>query len=330
MHKRHGEAVTMVLKRKVAENAANLVDGSLDDTSLLALVIGQKYQSRSRPDRLNQPVDSQYLTTGGIEQILRGLEAKVDALAGRKSTTKHRARLPRRRDAVIFAALVMNLKGMKYCLFLKDHGVKPRWSDPAPSTYPSGYQAGQPWRKKIQDEKTRARQRMEEYTNSQLAEAFTAYLANEFQQLSAWLYSRNSRNASKYLAKAQPAWSLQNLPVSTRTIRNGGLFARSFQPTIAQINDYVFSRFRQPLNTCKSLKNKSLKRGVANMLSDNVGFEVIDAIELARRWSVPVSWIREQTRGRAVEPLPCVRLGRYVRFEWGSPGLLEWWQKRRA
>ncbi len=58
-------------------------------------------------------------------------------------------------------------------------------------------------------------------------------------------------------------------------------------------------------------------------------YEVIDSLELAKRWDVPVSWIREQTRGRAVDPLPHVRLGRYVRFEWGSPSLATWWRKRR-
>lgn len=56
---------------------------------------------------------------------------------------------------------------------------------------------------------------------------------------------------------------------------------------------------------------------------------MVDAIELAQRWRVPVSWIREQTRNRASDPLPCVRLGRYIRFEWGSPKLAEWWNHRR-
>jgi len=42
MHKRHGEGVTRVLQRKVIENAAKLVDGTLDSTSLLALAIGQE------------------------------------------------------------------------------------------------------------------------------------------------------------------------------------------------------------------------------------------------------------------------------------------------
>ena len=44
------------------------------------------------------------------------------------------------------------------------------------------------------------------------------------------------------------------------------------------------------------------------MLPDKPSYEVVDAIELAQRWRVPVSWIREQTRDRACDPLPCVRL----------------------
>jgi hypothetical protein len=66
------------------------------------------------------------------------------------------------------------------------------------------------------------------------------------------------------------------------------------------------------------------------MLPNKLNFEVIDAVELANRWRVPASWIREQTRQRAVDPLPCVRLGRYVRFEWESPKLVAWWDKRRS
>ena len=60
------------------------------------------------------------------------------------------------------------------------------------------------------------------------------------------------------------------------------------------------------------------------------GNEVIDAPELAKRWRLPESWIREQTRTRAGDPLPCVRFGRYVRFEWGSPKLVAWYDRRRG
>ena len=57
---------------------------------------------------------------------------------------------------------------------------------------------------------------------------------------------------------------------------------------------------------------------------------MIDANELARRWNLPASWVREQTRTRAGDPLPCIRFGRYVRFEWGSPQLAAWFERRRT
>ena len=59
-------------------------------------------------------------------------------------------------------------------------------------------------------------------------------------------------------------------------------------------------------------------------------YEVIDAEELAKRWRLPVTWIREQTRTRSGDPLPCIRFGRYVRFEWGSPKLVAWFERRRS
>ena len=59
-------------------------------------------------------------------------------------------------------------------------------------------------------------------------------------------------------------------------------------------------------------------------------FEVLTAEELARRWRVPESWVREQTRSRCANPIPHVRLGRYVRFSWGSPDLNNWWARRQS
>jgi len=55
-----------------------------------------------------------------------------------------------------------------------------------------------------------------------------------------------------------------------------------------------------------------------------ITYEVIDSAELAKRWSLPESWIREQTRSRASDPLPCLRFGKYVRFAWGCPELTRW------
>jgi hypothetical protein len=81
-------------------------------------------------------------------------------------------------------------------------------------------------------------------------------------------------------------------------------------------------------------KNKEQKTADVQLVSrtgGNGGPELIDSAELASRWRVPESWIRNRTRARTPqeERIPCLRLGRYVRFEWGSPQLAEWLEKKR-
>ena len=50
--------------------------------------------------------------------------------------------------------------------------------------------------------------------------------------------------------------------------------------------------------------------------------------QLAERLQVKKSWIFEQTRNRAkfrnTRPLPCIRLGKYIRFSWIA--VSEWLQ----
>jgi hypothetical protein len=58
------------------------------------------------------------------------------------------------------------------------------------------------------------------------------------------------------------------------------------------------------------------------------GYEVIEAVEIAKRWKVPTSWVRSQCRSRVEDPIPHARVGRYVRFCWGSPALAAWWGRR--
>lgn len=53
-------------------------------------------------------------------------------------------------------------------------------------------------------------------------------------------------------------------------------------------------------------------------------FELIDATELARRLTLPESWVRTRTRARTLDEIPCIRFGRYVRFAWGSAELERW------
>lgn len=59
-------------------------------------------------------------------------------------------------------------------------------------------------------------------------------------------------------------------------------------------------------------------------------YELIDAVELARRWRVPDSWVRQRAtspRFTAEQRIPHVRFGRYIRFQWNSPELMEWFER---
>jgi hypothetical protein len=57
-------------------------------------------------------------------------------------------------------------------------------------------------------------------------------------------------------------------------------------------------------------------------------YEFIDSGELALRWNLPESWVREQVRRRSKDPIPYIRFGKYVRFRWGSPELEDWAGRR--
>jgi hypothetical protein len=211
MHKRHGELVTRVLVQKVAESAEQLVDGSLARTSLLALAIGQERlrqehqvapevkgrQSANRGgDAKSGSLFPQQAALATIQDTLAIILAKVDTSAPRSNKAKTR-RKPTRQETVIFAAILLELRGMKYCSYLHERGIKPRWPESDSNTFPRAYQAGDPWRKKIQDQKTRLKLRMDDYSQSELAIALNAYLPDEFDRLSALLNSRNSPKASK-------------------------------------------------------------------------------------------------------------------------------------
>jgi hypothetical protein len=59
--------------------------------------------------------------------------------------------------------------------------------------------------------------------------------------------------------------------------------------------------------------------------------EIIEAVELAKRWKLPESWVRSYSRKRCPkdERIPHIQFGRYVRFEWNSPALESWLSKHR-
>ena len=72
------------------------------------------------------------------------------------------------------------------------------------------------------------------------------------------------------------------------------------------------------------LVNVSTRSSQKNPIPSTV-IEVIDSTELAKRLRVPESWIRSRTnQKRTSDPIPHYRLGRYIRFSWGSDELRDW------
>jgi len=55
---------------------------------------------------------------------------------------------------------------------------------------------------------------------------------------------------------------------------------------------------------------------------------IIDTKALSVYLQVPESWVREYVRTRTSDPIPHLRLGKYVRFRWGSPELTAWLNRR--
>ena len=201
--------MTRVLQEKIVEHAAKLVEGTIDDTSLLALVIGKKHlehqsQLAAEPEEdgpaksqgaMKSPssVQPQNVALAKVEELLQTLLARFASVPAPEPIKKGRKRRkPGKRDTVIFAAILMGLKGVRYCSFLQDQGLRPKWSDSGPATYPKSYQVGDPWRKKVQDEKTRAKLRMNSYALSELATAFNTYLPRNLTR-SAHCFTRATR-----------------------------------------------------------------------------------------------------------------------------------------
>ena len=52
--------------------------------------------------------------------------------------------------------------------------------------------------------------------------------------------------------------------------------------------------------------------------SANNPSQILTLAELAQRLKVSERWVYEKSRRRCLNPLPCIRIGRYLRFDWAS------------
>ncbi len=46
--------------------------------------------------------------------------------------------------------------------------------------------------------------------------------------------------------------------------------------------------------------------------------QILTLKEVAERLKVSERWVYKKTRRRSQNPLPCIRIGRYLRFDWAS------------
>lgn len=199
LHKRHGQAVTKVLKEIIQVNAELLAKGGINKTCLLALVIGGNLNSSSA--ETGSQTETQHATSSLIAQLKDLI--KVHGKTENKVNKPKKKKLTKL-DTVMFAAIKMGLEGLRYCSFLHDHGIVPRWTSDQHTSYSQAYKVGHPWTKKIQDEKSRARSRMKGYSDAEFADALNKFLPKEFQPISELINSHNSQFASKNFPTRSP------------------------------------------------------------------------------------------------------------------------------
>jgi len=108
------------------------------------------------------------------------------------------------------------------------------------------------------------------------------------------------------------------------------LYRRGFEPGIAQL---LHGRVKVAMRTKQKIEQRlSVIRGVtSDQALASTSSVLLTAEQLAQRLAVRPSWIREKTRERArirdKDPLPVVRLGKYVRFSWAA---VEAWLTRQS
>jgi hypothetical protein len=103
--------------------------------------------------------------------------------------------------------------------------------------------------------------------------------------------------------------------------------------TTCEARPYRFAIPRSPLRATPTVDSESAVDTRTNEISylapeDRGQYEFLDCKQLAERWNVPETWIRERVRRRSQDPLPHVRFGKYVRFRWGAPELEDWAERR--
>ena len=123
-----------------------------------------------------------YRSGQAVEEGFLALRSSTEAnavTAPRMSSGRRRSRsrAALKQDGIIFGAIQAGLKGLQYCRHLDRHNipVSERWkADGCPDTFAKAYKRGEPWRKKIQDQKHRMTQKFQATPRGQREELIQA------------------------------------------------------------------------------------------------------------------------------------------------------------
>lgn len=66
-----------------------------------------------------------------------------------------------------------------------------------------------------------------------------------------------------------------------------------------------------------------------NNKSDGEKIELLTVAGLAKRLTVKPSWVRSHVRQEVADPIPNLKFGRLIRFEWNGAEMNEWLARRK-
>src|SRR5437868_2630676 len=72
------------------------------------------------------------ITDADAERIARAVISQMGAPVRKKSRSRKE---PDWRNTVIYAAIMLDYRGPRYCDYLDSHGLRPKWRDSGPNTY---------------------------------------------------------------------------------------------------------------------------------------------------------------------------------------------------
>jgi predicted DNA-binding transcriptional regulator AlpA len=117
------------------------------------------------------------------------------------------------------------------------------------------------------------------------------------------------RDAAIYLSST--TWFIEKL-VRTRKIRSR-IIGKRRVIDIRDLDAWIDEQSGSP-------SSNQAKAPAPSFAQD--AMEILTPEEVAKRLKVSVRWVYEKRRPRAKNPIPCLPMGRYIRFDWNR--VLEW------